>query len=87
MKLSHAATQTSGNLRFDIIGKYRTTPVIGGRKCAMKSKKNKVIYLQTTTMIDPATGWIVIRSVPEATANLVANQVELAWLNRHPLTN
>ena len=31
-------------------------------------------------MIDPATGWIEICSVPEARADLVANQVELAWL-------
>ena len=29
-------------------------------------------------MIDPATGWIEIRSVPEARADLVANQEELA---------
>ena len=36
-------------------------------------------------MIDPATGWIEIRSMPEAIANLVANQVELAWLTRYPL--
>ena len=28
-------------------------------------------------MIDPATGWIEIRYVPEARADLVANQVEL----------
>ena len=29
-------------------------------------------------MIDPATGWIEIHSVPEAKADLFANQVELA---------
>ena len=38
-------------------------------------------------MIDPATSWIEIRSVPEARADLVANQVELAWLTRYPLFN
>ena len=38
-------------------------------------------------MIDPATGWIEVRSVPEARADLVANQVELAWLTRYPLPN
>ena len=36
-------------------------------------------------MIDPATGWVEIRTVPSARADLVANQVELAWLTRYPL--
>ena len=44
----------------------------------MKGKKDKDIYLQAITMIDPATSWIEILSVTEARANLVANQVELA---------
>ena len=38
-------------------------------------------------MIDPATGWIAISSVPEARADLVANQKELAWLTRYPIPN
>ena len=38
-------------------------------------------------MIDPATGWIEIHSVPEAWADLAANGVELAWLTRYPLPN
>ena len=38
-------------------------------------------------MIGPTTGWIEIRSVPVARADLVANQVGLAWLTRHPLPN
>ena len=38
-------------------------------------------------MIDQATCWIVICSEPEARADLVANQVELAWLTRYPLPN
>ena len=38
-------------------------------------------------MINPATGWIEKHFVPEARANLVANQVELAWLIRDPLPN
>ena len=41
----------------------------------MKGKKDKDIYLQATTMIDPATGRIKIRSVPEARADLAANQI------------
>ena len=36
-------------------------------------------------MIDPSTGWIEIRFVLEARADLVANQVELACLTRYPL--
>ena len=38
-------------------------------------------------MIDPATGWIEIGCVPEVRVNLVAYQVELAWLTRYPLPN
>ena len=38
-------------------------------------------------MIDPATGWIKIRPVPDATADLVANQIGLVWITRYPLPN
>ena len=38
-------------------------------------------------MIDLATGLIEIGSVPDARADLVANQVELVWLIRYPLPN
>ena len=52
----------------------------------MKGKKEKDVYIKPITMIDSATtGWIEIRSVPEARADLVDNQVELAWLTRYPL--
>ena len=51
----------------------------------MKDKKDKDVYLQAITMIDPGTSWIEICSVPEARADQVANQVELAWLTRYPL--
>ena len=56
------------------------TPNKGGRRYAMKGKKDKNVYLQAITTIDPATGWIELHSVPEARADLVANQVELFWL-------
>ena len=36
-------------------------------------------------MIDPATGWIEIRTIPSARADLVTKQVELAWLTRYSL--
>ena len=58
-------------LCIDLIGKYRMTPNKGGRKYTMKGKKDKDIFLQAITMIDPATGCIKIRSVPEARADLV----------------
>ena len=54
---------------------------------SIQGKKDEYVYLQAITMIDPASGWIEIRSVPEARADLVANQVELAWSTRYPLPN
>ena len=38
-------------------------------------------------MIDSATGWIEICTIPSAQADRVANQVELAWLTLYPLPN
>ena len=38
-------------------------------------------------MIDPVTGWIEISTVPSAWADLVANNIELAWLTHYPLPN
>ena len=52
----------------------------------MTTKSGKSVYLQAVTMIDPATGWIEIRTVPLAWTYLVANQVELAWLTCYPLS-
>ena len=37
------------------------TPNKGGRKYAMKGKKDKDVYWQAIIMIDPATGWLEIR--------------------------
>ena len=68
-----AETQPFDTLCINLVIKYRMTPNKGGRKCAMKGKKDKDVYLKVMTMIDPATGWIEIRSVPEASADLVAN--------------
>ena len=36
-------------------------------------------------MVDPATGWIEICTVPSACIDLVPNTVELAWFTRNPL--
>ena len=52
------------------------TPNKGGRKYALKKKKDKDIHLQAITMIDPTIDCIKISSVPEAKTDLVANQVE-----------
>ena len=60
------------------------TPNKGGKKYAMKGKKDKDIYLQVIVMIDLATGWIESLSVPEARADLFLNQV---GLTRYPLPN
>ena len=54
---------------------------------AMKGKEDKDIYLQAITMIDPAIEWIEIRSVPESRADLVSNQLELAWSTNYSLLN
>ena len=59
-------------------------PNKGGRKYVMKGKKCKDAYFYATTIIDQATSQIEIYSVPEVRVDLVANQVELAWLTRCP---
>ena len=74
-------------LCIDLIGKYRLTLKKQGNKYAMKDKNDKDVYLQAVIMIDTATGWIEICFVPEARANSVDNQIELAWLTRYPLPN
>ena len=51
----------------------------------MTIKLGKSVYLQAVTMIDLATGWIEIRTIPSALVDLVANQVELAWLTPYLL--
>ena len=49
----------------------------------MTTKSGKSVYLQAVTMIDPATGWIEIRTVQSERVDLIANQEELAWLTRY----
>ena len=48
----------------------------------MTTNKERDIYLQAITMIDPASGWIEIHFVLEVRADLVANQLESVCLNR-----
>ena len=85
-------------LCIDLIGKYQFTPKGGGKKFQilsngdeekniMTTKSGRSIYSQAATMIVPAINSIEIRTVPSAQVDLVANQVELAWLARYPLHN
>ena len=80
-----AETQPWDMLCLDLIDNYQITPKKGGRKYSMKDnkdkkdKKDKDDYLQAITMMDPATGWIEIRYVLEARADLNANEVDLSW--------
>ena len=53
----------------------------------MKGEKNKDVCLQAISMIDPAVGWVEIRSVPEDRTDLVTIQLELAWSAIYPLHN
>ena len=45
-------------LCIDLNRSQRMTPNKGNRKYAMKGKKDKDVYVQAITMIDPGTGWI-----------------------------
>ena len=53
----------------------------------MTTKSGRSVYLQAVTMIDLATGWIEICTVPSAQVDLISNQVELAWLMCYALPN
>ena len=82
----------------DLIGKHQFTLKGGGRKFQIvpkgderkykiTTKSGRSVYLQAVTMIDLATGWIEIHTIPLAQADLVSNQVELAWLAWYLLSN
>ena len=77
----------------DLIGKYQFPPKGGGKKFQilpkgdekkykMTTKLEKSVKLQVVTMIDPATGWIEIYTVPS-----VWRDLELDWLTWYPLPN
>ena len=51
----------------------------------MTTKNRKSICSHIVIRIDPATEWIEICAAPPARADLVSNQVELAWLTRYQL--
>ena len=47
-------------------------PKGGGKKYQMTTKNEKIVYLQTVTMMNIDTGWIEIRTTPSASADLVS---------------
>ena len=57
----------------DLIGPY-----------TIKRKKKKDLILWCVTMIDPATGWFEMQTLPSKRADVVANIVEQCWLARYP---
>jgi hypothetical protein len=52
--------------------------------CQIRRKGKKTSRLQAITVIDPATGWFEIIQSETKTADVVANEVEITWLSRHP---
>ena len=52
--------------------KFQILPKGDEKKQKMATKSAKSFYFQTVTVIDPATGWIEIRTVTSARADLVA---------------
>ena len=62
------------------------TPNKGVRQKVRHERRERQRCLFRNTMIDLAS-WIEKRSVAEARADLVANQVEPIWLTRYPLPN
>ena len=56
--------------------------MIGPHQIRRKGKKTS--RLQAAAMIDPATGWFEIVQSETKTADVVANEAEIAWLSRHP---
>ena len=84
LPLKKAESKTWDVLCVGLIVQYQFTPKGKGKKYEMTTKNGKNLYLQVVTMIDSATVWIEICSVPSARAE-VSNIVELAWLTRYPL--
>ena len=75
LPLKESETILWDTLCVDLIGKYQFNPKIGGKKFQivpkgdgkkykMTTKSGRSVYFQAVTMIDPATGWIEICTVP-----------------------
>ena len=85
LPLKEAESKSWDVICIDLIGQYYFMPKGGGKKYQMTTKNGKTVYLQAVTMIDPATSWIEICTIPSAHVDLVSNIIELAWLTRYPL--
>ena len=59
----------------DLIGPYTIGP---------DKPKSQQTLLWALTMIDPATGWFEIVTVPTKRADYISNIFEQVWLNRYP---
>ena len=57
----------------DLIGPY-----------TIKRKGKSNLTLWCVTMIDPATSWFELRTIPTKRADVIANIVEQTWLSRYP---
>jgi RNase H-like domain found in reverse transcriptase/Reverse transcriptase (RNA-dependent DNA polymerase)/Integrase zinc binding domain/Retroviral aspartyl protease len=57
----------------DLIGPY-----------TVKRAKKDPLNLWAVTMIDPATGWLEIKEIPNKKAITIAETVEQVWLTRYP---
>mgnify|MGYP003331710574 CR=1 FL=1 len=64
----------------DLIGPYKI-PRKGSDK---NGKKKKDLTLWCVTMIDPVTGWFEMAKIKTKSADVIANVIELTWLNRYP---
>ena len=62
-------------LCIDLIGPYTIN---------RKNKRKKALTLWALTMIDPATGWFEMREISTKSADIIANELEMAWLSRYP---
>ena len=78
LPLKQAESQPWDTLCIDLICKYRMTPNKGGKKYAMKGKKDKDDYIQAITMIEQVTSWRGIHAVLEARAVPVTYKEEPA---------
>ena len=67
-------------LYVDLIGLYK----IPRKGLDKNGKKKKDLVLWCVTMIDPVTGWFKMAEIKTKSADVIANVIELTWLNRYP---
>ena len=72
-------------LCIDLVGPYTIGPIkYKTVKGVRKEDKSQQTTLHALTMIDPATGWFEIVTVPNKRADEISNILEQVWLNRYP---